>query len=98
MFVCDICQIELKPGESFAVPMDDVRAIIYAGFSPIKCNIQVYENGVPTITYGQMVRMMAPDAGPEELEHIWKKTALERTRGGWALCPNCYKKAMSTFQ
>lgn len=98
MFICDICQIELKPGESVAVPMDDVRAIIYAGFSPIKSNIRVYEKGVPTITYAQMVKMLAPDAGPEELEYIWKKTALEQTKGGWALCQSCYRKAMGIFQ
>ncbi len=98
MFICDICQIELKPGESVAVPLSDIQAMIYAGFSPIKTNIQVYENGVPTVTYAQMVRMMAPDASEEELDHIWKKTALEQTKGGWALCPKCFQKAREVLQ
>ncbi len=98
MFMCDICQIELKPGESVAVTMDEVRAMVYAGFSPIKSNIRVYENGVLTTAYAEMVRILAPDASIEELEHIWKMTALEKTKGGWALCPVCYQIANNVFQ
>ena len=98
MFVCDICQRPLGPGKSFAVPLDEVRAIIYRGFSPIRSDIKVYEDGVPSTSYAEMVRLVAPDAGPEELDEIWRNTALEQTMGGWALCPDCHLKTRQYLQ
>ena len=78
--------------------MDEIRTIIHSGFSPIKCDITVYENGVPCTSYAEMVRTLAPDASSHELENIWRKTALEQTRGGWALCPRCYALTRSYLQ
>lgn len=90
MFVCDICQKELLPGQSIPVSMDEIARIIQNGFSPMRVDIRVYENGVQTTSYRQMVRNMAPDASVEELEDIWRRTALTQTQGGWALCTECY--------
>ena len=98
MFVCDICQKPLRPGESIAVSIEEIRTLIYGGFSPIKTDIKVYEDGVPGTSYAEAVRTLAPDASADELDEIWRKTAMVRTMGGWALCPECYIKTRPYLQ
>lgn len=98
MLVCDICQRPLGPGESIAVSMDEIRALIYGGFSPIKADIKVYEDGVPSTSYAEAVRRLAPDASAGELDEIWRRTAMVRTMGGWALCPECHMKTRPYLQ
>jgi hypothetical protein len=78
--------------------LDEIRTLVDRGFSPIKSDIRVYENGVPTTSYAEMVRQVAPNAGAEELDEIWRTTALGQTRGGWALCPECHVKTRRCLQ
>ncbi len=89
MFVCDICQRELTPGQSVPLGIEEVKRVIDNGFSPMRSDIKVYEGGVCTTSYREMVMKMAPDATVAELEEIWRRTALTETRGGWVLCPEC---------
>jgi len=78
--------------------MEEIGALIYGGFSPIKADIKVYEGGVPSTSYAEAVRTLAPDASADELDEIWRKTALVQTVGGWALCPECYMKTRPYLQ